>query len=130
MEAKFRLSKCHLLESTKYAFYNVILGVPAIMIFAVAASMAMGTEREGDGEVFRYFLCILSVFGTIYSFVYASTSFLGRSQQHSNAWAAYRVFVNDAEAALGRHVAGDRWLNATQHLELLMERWRDIKGSV
>eukprot|EP00906_Rhabdomonas_costata_P029090 RCo041074 len=98
VDAKYRLSKCHLKQSTRYSFLNVILGIPAIIIFAVAASMAMGTERIGDGEVFRFFLCILSVLGTIFSFVYASTGLVSRAQQHANAWAAYRVFANDAEA--------------------------------
>jgi len=128
MDARHRLSVGHALQAGKFHEWEVAAGMIVITICIVAATMAMGTERTQDGEVFKYFLCILSVLGTIVSFIFANTQFTQRQEQHRLSWISYTVFANDTEAALARHAAGDKSFHAQRHLDSLYERWKELKG--
>eukprot|EP00906_Rhabdomonas_costata_P027799 RCo039487 len=129
LEAKWRISVGHAIQASKYREWDVLAGLPSVIICTWAATMAVGIERAGDGDVFKYFLCILSVIGTILSFIFANTQHAQQYEQHRSSWTAYTVFANDAEAALARHAAGDPWFNAQHHLEFLYERWKELKGA-
>jgi len=128
VQAKARFAKGHNSQATTYRWWDVYVSLVTITIFTVAATMAMGTERSKDGEIFRYFLCILSVFGTLGSCVLVIAQFWQRYEQHKRSCSNFSVFAVEAEASLARNTIGDKVFRAQRSLDMLFEKWRELRG--